>query len=786
MLLLYRILSSARATLARTRKPILPLRQQQQLRYLSASRWRTSDLQIVGSKNVDEERGLDAAQPQATTKHATSKLDLSAEEPTLSPEEAAREARKTFGDVLPKNHLSEEEYKVYKRLYGTPLKQQEQIELEQEEDGGVLVDDGAGTGVLKEGESGDLEEVEFDETEEVRLRVEEGEEAEFVPGEDDARLAGDINAAIAGEGAEEQDELVEEVEKPQRIHPLTLANRFSTSPSTLQLPKHSLVEAIDAQISGMPNVHLSEAAHRVFGGIGLPYSTSTPNLAKTKQAKPIGIDASQSQMSDIEGDVFLAALVPGMYATIMSVLVETRKRLGTAWAEGLVEKAKKNELRILDAGGAGAGILAVREMLKAEWERMHEEERSPGSTMALAEANGKAGGASVSPPLGLATVLTGSDALRKRASRLLENTTFVPRLPDYLHTEEAKKKGKFDIIIAPHTLWPLREDYLRKSHVQNLWGMLSQDGGVMLVLEKGVARGFELIAGARQMLLDTRIASSSDTDSLEPLENSSPAIEKDKAMIIAPCTNHSSCPMYKPQGMVKGRRDICHFNQRYVRPPFLQNILGAKDKNWEDVKFSYFSVMRGRDLREEKGLVQDEEVTQRAFEGYREPLAHDIEAEAIAAKVGGGSTPHSLILPRMILPPLKRRGHVIVDVCTPAATLERWIVPRSFDDGQPFRDARKSSWGDIWALGAKTRVQRTPKVKKRKSDADFDVKATTSKNAGLDVDEYGRIVTASQGTEEGGDGGKLRTGRKVKGLRDKRDKKGSGNGRRKNRSVDAA
>ncbi|KAK3696778.1 37S ribosomal protein S22 [Vermiconidia calcicola] len=778
------------ATLVRTRKPIFSLRQQQQLRYLSASRWRNSDLETVESKNVDEERDLDAAQRQVTTKHVDSGLSSSAEEPTLSPEEAALEARKTFGDALPKNHLSEEEYKVYERLYGTPLKQQEQIELEQEEDGGVLVDDGAGTGVLKEGQGGELEEVEFDEAEEVRLQVEEGGEAEFVPGEDDARLAGDINAAFAGEGVEaaehEHEQLAEEDETPQRIHSLTLANRFSTSPSTLQLPKHSLVEAIDAQISGMPNVHLSEAAHRVFGGIGLPYSTSTPNLAKTKQAKPIGLDASQSQMSDIEGDVFLAALVPGMYATIMSVLVETRKRLGTAWAEGLVEKAKKNELRILDAGGGGAGILAVREMLKAEWERMHEEDSSLRSSIALAEADGKAGGASANPPLGMATVLTGSDVLRKRASRLLENTIFVPRLPDYLHTEEAKKKGKFDIIIAPHTLWPLREDYLRKSHVQNLWGMLSQDGGVMHVLEKGVARGFELIAGARQMLLDTRIASASDPVPLEPLENPSSAIEKEKAMIIAPCTNHSSCPMYKPQGMVKGRRDICHFNQRYVRPPFLQNILGAKDKNWEDVKFSYFSVMRGRDLREEKGLVQDEEVTQWAFEGYREPLAHDIEAEAIAAKVGGGSTPHSLTLPRMILPPLKRRGHVIVDVCTPAATLERWIVPRSFDDGQPFRDARKSSWGDIWALGAKTRVQRTPKVKKRKSHADFDVKATTSKNAGLDVDEYGRIVSASQGTEEGGDGGKVRTGSKVKGLRDKRDRKGSGNGRRKNRSVDGA
>src|ERR1700761_8899899 len=154
-------------------------------------------------------------------------------------------------------------------------------------------------------------------------------------------------------------------------------------------------------------------------------------------------------MTKIGGGVFLACLFPATYASIMSVLVETRKRLGTAWMEGLVRKAETNELKILDAGGGGAGVLAVREMLRAEWERMHEERASLDSTMALAEVDGKLGGAGASPPLGKATVLTGSDVLRRRASVLLEDTTFVPRLPDYL---SGQKTTSFDIVIAPHTL----------------------------------------------------------------------------------------------------------------------------------------------------------------------------------------------------------------------------------------------------------------------------------------------------------------------------------------------
>ena len=726
----------------------------------------------------------------------------------LSPEEAAARARKIFGDSLPEGYLSEEQYRVYERLYGKPLEYRDEGQDLDEGLEELQEDEGMGTGVLKETQDGALEEVDFAVEEAMDGQEDDIVELdEVVIGESaDSRLARDIRASMSEEAMEgmeqEEQEEQDEGESFQRAHPLTLANRFSTSPATLVLPNHSLVDAVEAQISQMSNKHLKEAAHRVFGGVALPYSTSTPVIGKIMQQKPIGLDAAQSKMSEMEGYVFLAALVPGIYASVMSVLVETRRRLGTVWAEDLVEKAGKNELRILDAGGGGAGVLAVREMLRAEWERMHEESGSFNTTTALAEADGKIGGASAYPPIGHATVLTGSDILRKRASRMLENTTFVPRLPDYLHAEEAKKKGRFNIIIAPHTLWPLREDYLRRTHLQNLWSMLSQDGGVLLLLEKGVSRGFELVAAARESLLESRIASPSPSrtaaeisdpiywkDDPSPLDQ-----QKEKGMIVAPCTNHKSCPMYQPQGLVKGRRDICHFSQRYTRPAFLQTLLGARDKNFEDVKFSYLSVMRGRGLREEKGVVQDEEATERAFQGYE----HDIQGfEGTETQV------HPLALPRAVLPPLKRRGHVILDLCTPSGTLERWTVPKSFSR-QAFRDARKSSWGDLWALGAKTRVPRVPKIKKRKSDADLDVKGKSREDGfQWDKDEFEGIVGAPQVIEKGerqrqvekvempagqpaarGEGGRLRNGRKVKGIRDKRDKKGEGNGRRRNSHGD--
>lgn len=51
--------------------------------------------------------------------------------------------------------------------------------------------------------------------------------------------------------------------------------------------------------------------------------------------------------------------------------------------------------------------------------------------------------------------------------------------------------------------------------------------------------------------------------------------------------------------------------------------------------------------------------------------------------------------PRLVLPPLKRGGHVIMDACHPSGNLERCTVAKSAGK-QEYYDARKSTWGDIF------------------------------------------------------------------------------------------
>jgi len=683
-------------------------------------------------------------------------------------ESVVRQARQTFGETLPKDYLSAEEYIIYERLYGPPLRETKAEDLEylvEEQDEG---EETQGRNVLlREMADGEFEEIEFDPALGFSVTDAEAELMEEITGVDEelvedviedveadiegvesleqeladeadrvhvqgqnqreidaiARLQKDMDAAMARPAEEEEEEDIDEefIEEEEdfeedeeqdevdayldsdtvRTHPHTMTGRSGTFPTTLSLPQEQFIEPISELLERVNMKHLSEAAEKAFGGKGLPYSTSVPASKAHLPQKHIGLDAFQHRMSEVEADAYMSAVMPGTYASVMSTLVEVRKRLGANWLRKLLFRGGGQGPRVLDAGAGGAGAVAWREIAQAEWDVLKEE--------GLAQGN---------MPEGKTTVLTGANVLRHRVSRFLENTTFLPRLPDYVHASsskaafegEAPKRKSYDIIIAPHTLFPLKEDYRRKNMVENLWSLLEPKGGVLILIEKGIPRGFEAIAGARSMLLDNHIASPGDTTTENEIE--SPAsdhtrfADKEEGMIIAPCTNHTTCPMYLTPGLSVGRKDFCHFGQRFIRPNYLQRVLGASVRNHEDVKYSYLAVRRGVDGRKGKHpVLQGEAATEQSFEGYEEYDLPEGERESMSPEIKF----NALSLPRAILSPLKRRGHVTLDLCTPSGKLERWTVPKSFSR-TAYRDARKSKWGDLWALGAKTRVLRQPRM----------------------------------------------------------------------------
>lgn len=680
-----------------------------------------------------------------------------------------QQARQTFGETLPAHYLTAEEFKVYQRLYGAPLRETrpEDVGISERNQGqpGLVELEADKHALLRENEEGDLEEVEY------VLSVQLPAAAPLVAAADASSAAAPASEALAplnhaqiaflnitannereyeallklqhdfavssakakARAAQQQAEAAAEpaaepVQDPpaseeddeapsdsdpvfqtrvvgeSRLHKQTLLGQFGTKPSTISLPKEDLVVPIQELLGRTDPLHVREAAEREFGGPALPDSPATPESRKNRPMKAIPLDSSQHKMSVINADAFLATVIPAVYASVSSVLVEVRKRLGSGWIENLVKRADGQGPRVLDLGAGGAGLAAWQEVYAAEWEALKESGKNLGEER----------------PPGKKTVVVGSDRLRHRISRFLHDTTFLPRLPDYVHSSlesterhiDANPEGlppprkTFDLIMAAHALMPLDKQHKRDALVENLWAMLSPEGGVLIFLEKGHPRGFEAVADVRDRLVREFIMPPGPRpapDEMTPPETEqtpSPR-SREPGMLVAPCTNHAKCPMYLTPGLSSGRKDFCHFSQRFTRPPFLQRVLGASHRNHEDVKFSFVAVQRGlaipgQDLSQ---VVQGAEAVDRAFAGYEE--------DATAAEAGPAV--NGLSLPRNILPPIKRRGHVTLDLCTPAGALERWTVPRSFSK-QAYHDARKARWGDLWALGAKTRVRREPRM----------------------------------------------------------------------------
>ncbi|CEJ90780.1 hypothetical protein VHEMI06540 [[Torrubiella] hemipterigena] len=656
-------------------------------------------------------------------------------------EKVVRDAKQRFRDTLPKGYLSDEEYAIYIRLYGPPLRETEpeDVGIHMHADMGSIRPDTEGT-VLKPLEGGAFEEVNYaldrtlDEaaashgTDVISRQV-----VETLPGyvdsvarserERDAmqRLYDDFQQsqhkqAMAEKEAAaqehearkaileedlENDDLGEEFDveygqeyredsgrgEDARFHPLTLQGRFhKPGPIVMELPQARLVQPIEELLRRTNKKHLKTAAEAAYGGASLPTSPATVAAARrSNNMKGIGLAADQRHMTEIEADTFLGVHIPPAYVSILSILREVRRRVGSDWIQSKLKANPEGGLSVLDAGGGGAGLLAWEQILEAEWSILKEKGEVTGDK-----------------PPGKQTVITGPDRLRHRMKGFFDNTTFLPRLPDYEHsrpmrasrldgTNNPQQRKTYDLVIASHLFLQETEAHHRQAVLNNLWSIVKPEGGVLVVLEKAHPRGFEAVAHVRDTLLSRYIIQESGQPLLDPADFN-PAFhrELEPGQVLAPCTNQSKCPLYLEPGRSKGRKDTCHFSQRYIEPEFHAQLLGKKSNRLGEVEFSYVAIQRGIARKTD---MSPREASEAAFQGYED------QVDGVDMKT----------LPRLMKPALKRKGHITMDMCTPEGKLERWTIPKSFGK-LAYHDARKSHWGDLWALGAKTRVLKTARV----------------------------------------------------------------------------
>lgn len=114
------------------------------------------------------------------------------------------------------------------------------------------------------------------------------------------------------------------------------------------------------------------------------------------------------------------------------------------------------------------------------------------------------------------------------------------------------------------------------------------------------------------------------------------------AVIAAPCTHHAACPM--------GPEDWCHFAQDVPRSA-VHRLAKSAQRSDEREKFSYLAVLR-------------------------DPAALHRPADAA----------------RIVREPMRRSGHVHLDVCAAEGLTRRTVSRR---DGAAYGEARSSAWGDL-------------------------------------------------------------------------------------------
>ncbi|PFH61247.1 hypothetical protein XA68_17881 [Ophiocordyceps unilateralis] len=478
----------------------------------------------------------------------------------------------------------------------------------------------------------------------------------------------------------------DEREEPlHRYHPWTLLGRFHERPLAIEMPLQQLGGPIRTMLARTHIDHIRQAARLLFSASDYSNSAGTIVGPKGGPMEGVLLTADQRSMSNIEADTFLAVQLPPLYASVMSVLREVRRRVGTEWLQSRLKQGESGALRILDAGAGGAALVAWDQIVQAEWEVLLEKKEVRNRYPAPSQK----------------TALIAADRLRERVKYFLPDTTFLTRLPDYLHSGETKgehleagkerqSRKQYDIVVASHLLLKEEAGHNRQELLEKLWSLVRSDGGILVILERGHPRGFEAMAHARDTVLNKFLLPHPGFPLLDIDESKRDGKPKDDKRepghIIAPCPTQGTCPMYKTAGLALGRKDFCHFDQKFMEPSYYRSVLTGRGKNHGRVEFSYVAIRRGVGLG---ASVSGRQATRDAFDSYEDAR----------------SAPDMRLLPRQILRPLKKRRHVILDMCTPDGGLERWTVPKSYGK-LAYHDARKTKWGDLWALGAKTRVMR--------------------------------------------------------------------------------
>ncbi|OLL22862.1 Rsm22-cox11 tandem protein 2, mitochondrial [Neolecta irregularis DAH-3] len=335
------------------------------------------------------------------------------------------------------------------------------------------------------------------------------------------------------------------------------------------------------------------------------------------QNKPTMYPSSQD-FTDLEASAFLTSFTPQIYATTTNVLQEIRARL-----------PEFRPVSVLDVS-VGMGICSF----------VADEIFDGIVDISILESN--------------KFLLSQVHKFHTSVSSSSPSSPSIEKTQTYRQHSQLPPNKTFDLVLGNHSILDQAKYNVSKREiwVRKLWEKVSDQGGLLVLLEPGTNDGFEAIAAAREQILGF-------------LKDDQGAAHK-QGRIIAPCPHEGKCALFSGK-----KRIPCTFSQRLQRPHYLQSLYASKS-NTEDIKYSYLVLQKGKS----RPPADTESILSQAYHW-----------------------------PRILSPPLKRKGHVTMDICLPCSGYKRITVPKSFG-AMEYRNARKVSWGDLWGLGWKTEVDK--------------------------------------------------------------------------------
>lgn len=381
----------------------------------------------------------------------------------------------------------------------------------------------------------------------------------------------------------------------------------------------------------------------------------TNNLRRVAQHLYQKLNANEAYpavKTDLETDAYIGAFLLRDYGATYQVLHELMRRIGPASVPQ----------SILDVThGPSTGMLVLNALLQSR----------------------DKGDMGVWGKLRKDSVVLGGAEMMKRASLLLSQQSQEQIQPTRI-TSNVPSSTNYDLIILNHQLLtdPTKFPHDIDSQMKHYLNMLSPQGHIV-ILERGTPTGAETLARARDIVLR---------------ENEM----KDSCLsIIAPCAHMNKDPLqvhnlsyYKQKS---NNLKFISFAKMIQRPEYSLHLKRGKllSLSW--------SLDPTRDRRQFLNL-----------RGKGRPSGTDHEMINYTYMIIGKSIPtrddDMGKWPRIIAPPIKKKGHIIFTVCTvPEGQIENWVVTKSMSR-EIYHDARKARWGDLWPHGAKVKTPIRQKI----------------------------------------------------------------------------